>query len=103
MKKLIVALVAVSALGILAVAAGSASAAFEWLCAGESTTTVKCPVLGFNLEIFVLEDMGVPASVECAVETIESEGSVSGATDETTEVTFLEPKSNVNRRPKRKT
>ena len=37
--------------------------------------------------------MGVPAAIECAVESGEGEGNVSGATGETTEVTFLEVKT----------
>lgn len=89
MRRLIVALVAVSALGVLAVAAGSASAAFEWLCGASEPG--GCVVLGDNLEAVVFEDMGVPASVTCAVGSIESEGSVLGAEGETKEIRINKP------------
>ncbi len=92
MKKLVVALLAIASLGALVLSAGSASAAFEWLCAGEKVTGTgeeRCLVLSENLETLVLEDMGVPASVSCPPEAVLNEGWVGpGAAAETTAVTF---------------
>ncbi len=92
MKKLVVALMALASLGVLAMSAGSASAAFEWLCAGEKITGTgeeRCLTLSENLETLKLEDMGVPGAVECSPETVLDEGWVGpGAAGETTSVTF---------------
>jgi len=76
-----------------ALAAGTASAEEPlWLCASESVTKAnECLSLSANLETLILEDMGVPARVECAVEAVTSEGWVGpGAEDEITNVTFVQ-------------
>ncbi len=92
MKRLVVVLLAVASLGALALSAGSASAAFEWLCAGEKVTGTgeeRCLVLSENLETLVLEDMGVPASISCPPEAVLDEGWVGpGAAGEITQVAF---------------
>ncbi len=92
MKKLAVALLALASLSALAVSAGSASAAFEWLCAGEKITgtgEARCLVLSENLETIKIEDMGVPAAIECPPETVLDEGWVGpGAAGEITTITF---------------
>jgi hypothetical protein len=91
LKKLLMVLAAVSALGALVVAATSAQAAFEWLCNGVAPTAEKrCLVISENLEVLVLEDMSIPAAVECPVGSVLDEGWVGpGNEDETTWVEFM--------------
>ena len=68
-------------LGVVAFAA--TAQASEYLCNGKAEA---CKVLGFNLQIYIFEDRGVPASMECPVEGVKTEGSVSGSTGEITAV-----------------
>jgi hypothetical protein len=88
MKKLAIAgsLLAVLALAIMAVGAGSASAV-EWLCGGVAKS--KCKVDSENLTALVLEDMGANSAVECEPGAVTDEGTAGpGAVDETIGVNF---------------
>jgi len=68
------------------VAFAAVAQASEYLCNGKAE---KCTVLGFNLQVFVIEDRGVPAAIECPVEGVKTEGSMGpGATGEMTGVSF---------------
>jgi hypothetical protein len=64
----------------------------QWLCSGAAITGTgnnRCLIFSENLGVFTLEDMGLPARVECAAGTIKSEGWVGpGAEAEITSVTF---------------
>src|ERR1700678_575652 len=90
MRKVLIGLLAVVPIAMLAFAATSASA-FEWLCGGQAIlTSGNCKVLSVNLSTFILNDRGVPATVECPAESITDEGSITGATTATTtSVSFL--------------
>jgi hypothetical protein len=95
LRKLVMLFVAVAALGALVVAATSAQAAFEWLCNGKTVGSERCLVVSENLEVLVLEDMSIPAAVECAVGSVLDEGWVGpGNEDETTFVEFMIPATN---------
>jgi hypothetical protein len=88
MRKLIIVGALLGVLAMMATMAFGAatSSAAEWLCNLEA---IKCEVNSLNLEPMLLEDMGVPAAVECPAETVESTGTVgTGAADETKTVTF---------------
>jgi hypothetical protein len=76
------------ALTLSAMAVGVTSAsALEWLC--NAVAKSKCKVDGVNLEVLLLEDSGVPASVECPVESVTSTGTVGeGVADETLTTAF---------------
>jgi len=90
MRKLIVGLLGVLSLGVLLAGTAASASAVEWLCGNEAVLTAgNCKTTTVNLEVLLLEDRGVPASVECPVEGVKSVGTVGpGAADETTEVTF---------------
>jgi hypothetical protein len=75
MKKLLVGLLGVLSLGIMFSGSVVSASASEWLCAGQAILTVgNCLGLTTNLEVLLLEDMGEPASAECAVGVVTSEG-----------------------------
>jgi hypothetical protein len=83
-----------AALALASVAFGVTSAsALEWLCNGVGGS--KCKTDAANLEVLLLEDSGVPAAVECAVETVVSTGTVgAGVADETITAAFVEASKN---------
>jgi len=90
MRKLIVGLLGVLSLGVLLAGTAASASAVEWLCGNEAVLTAgNCKTTTVNLEVLLLEDRGVPASIECPVEGVTSAGTVGpGAADETTSVTF---------------
>ena len=89
MKKLLVGLVAVLALGALAASAFAAGGNTVWLCNSAFLTLEKCLTVSENLTALTLQDMNESSSVECAVGTVLDEGWVGpGSEDETTSVTF---------------
>jgi len=91
MKRLIITLFAVIPFAVLAVAT-SASSAFEFLCGGQAIlTSGNCKANSINLEALLLNDMGVPATIECPAESVTSTGSVLSSMEaETATVTFAE-------------
>src|SRR5277367_2035758 len=99
MKKLILGLFAVMAMGVFAAPAlATGNGNTVWLCNGvqiQGSGSSRCLVDSENLEVFTLEDMLVPARVECAVGSILDEGWVGpGSEDETTSVEFVSPSTN---------
>jgi hypothetical protein len=93
MKKLSMAVMLVSALAVLVSAvSASAEAPSVWLCGNELVVKgTPCVTVSENLEPEFLEDMGVPARIECPPGSVFSYGTVGpGAVDETTKVEFLE-------------
>jgi len=78
------ALAAMLAFSVMAVAAGTASAAIEWLCNGKAVLKAKeCPVVTENLEVLLFQDRNASAEIECAVSETLGTGWVGpGAEDE---------------------
>jgi hypothetical protein len=96
MRKFTISVVLVSALAVLGTAVAAVSASAEppsvWLCGNELVVAANpCVTVSENLEALTLEDMGVPARIECPPGSVFSYGTVGpGAKDETTKVEFLE-------------
>jgi hypothetical protein len=96
MRKFTISVVLVSALAVLGTAVAAVSASAEppsvWLCGNELVVAANpCVTVSENLEALTLEDMGVPARIECPPGSVFSYGTVGpGAKDETTNVEFLE-------------
>jgi hypothetical protein len=90
MRKIVLAIFAVLAVGAVVAAAAFASGP-EWLCNGQPITGTgnsRCLINSLNLGAFQFEDMGLGAA-ECPAEGIEDEGWVGpGAEAEVTRVTF---------------
>ncbi len=93
MKTLIVALLVGTALS--AVVAPDASG-LEWLCNGAPLMgAARCATEAENENPFVLEDMGVSASVTCVKSSVFVAGSIGPVAEgEITEVKFIAPKTN---------
>jgi len=90
MKKLLLGLLAIAALGIVtasALAAGNGNTVF--LCNSAFLTLTRCLTVSENLSTIVLEDMTELASAQCPPGAVLAEGWVGpGSEDETTSVTF---------------
>jgi hypothetical protein len=96
MKKLILGLFAVMALGVFAASAlAQGNGNTVWLCNGKQifgSGNSRCLTDSENEGVFILEDMLVPAKVECNAGSILDEGWVGpGSEDETTSVEFMKP------------
>jgi len=90
MKRLIIALFALGALGVLASASFAADNTV-WLCEGKEPTSKSCLVNSEGEGNFTLEDMKEEAAIECTGADVTDEGWVGpGSEDETTRVTFKE-------------
>jgi hypothetical protein len=96
MRKFTISVVLVSALAVLGTAVAAVTASAEppsvWLCGNELVVAgTPCVVVSENLEALTLEDMGIPARIECPPGSVFSYGTVGpGAKDETTKVEFFE-------------
>jgi len=90
MKKLLLGLLAIAALGIVtasALAAGNGNTV--WLCNSKFLTLEKCLTVSENLSTIVLEDMTELAAAQCGPGAVLAEGWVGpGSEDETTSVKF---------------
>lgn len=98
MRKLCTLATALFAVLALAAAAGASMASAEvtstWLVGGALPTKAES-VMSENTAVMVFEDMGVPASVECAIGAVTDEGTVGGPAgketeDEVTKVSFTQ-------------
>jgi len=94
MKRLIIALFALGALGVLASASFAADNTV-WLCEGKEPTSKSCLVSSEGEGNLTLEDMKEEAAIECTGADVTDEGWVGpGSEDETTRVTFTSPTTN---------
>jgi hypothetical protein len=93
MKRLLVGLIAVAALGVVAasaLAAGNGNTV--WLCNGAFLVLERCLVDSENEGVTMLYDLEEHAGVECASTWVLDEGWVGpGSEDEVTSVEFMEP------------